>query len=251
MAGILLFLLARAAGGAAEPAAIVSYNVWFDDITGSVRYPQIIDHLAATVPAVICLQECTPAFANQLRTSRLAGSYTIHHLGQDRPYANLILTRGPARATGIVALPSRMGRVAPWVEVELAGTIHRVYSVHLESLDTGASPELRRRQLAAILADTASHPAILAGDFNFGEGAGEEAGLPDGWREAGAGGGPTFDPVGNSLAAATAVAGEEPRRLDRIIGLRTGDLRDYAVERVFYSDHYPIHATVTPVEPPR
>jgi endonuclease/exonuclease/phosphatase family metal-dependent hydrolase len=233
----LLLMLTCAAG---EKLTVLSANVWFDDASGEQRYPAILARLAAADPTVICLQECTESFLARLRASPLAQRYRIHPDAPIDGYGNLVLSRTAPAAVGIVRLPSRMGRKAPWIDLPWEGQRVRIFSVHLESLDLEVSVRLRNRQLPAIAAQ-ATAPAMIVGDFNFGDQDTAAHPLPPGFTDAAATLGgvlePTYDPVRNPLARQTAEPGEPARRLDRFLASAEVKATAYRRESWGLSDH--------------
>lgn len=251
----LVAILALAAALDGAELRIVSWNVWFDEASGAQRYPRIIAHLRAQDADVICLQECTRGFRERLAASELARDYRISQGDDPAGYCNAILTRAAPLAAGVIALPSRMGRSAPWVDVALGARRLRVVNVHLESLDTDASIARRAQQLALIVA-AAPAPCAIVGDVNFGDADARRPELPAGWSDLaqalGRAGTVTYDVERNPFARASAAPGEPGRRLDRMLlspGL-TG--RDYAVQAVGLSDHEAILGVVAAAEqPPR
>ncbi len=238
----LLFLamcLLTTAVSSAERMTILSYNVYFDDQSGAIRYPQIITHISNRAPDIICLQECTPTFLALLKNTDALRGYTIYPKDQSGSYFNLILSKRPATAAGVLRLPTRMGRSAPFIEVDIQGTLTRFYCIHLESLDEAGSVRLRSAQLSALVEHMRNKPAILVGDFNFSAQAEGAEQIPtDGeWKMAEE---PTFDPLHNPVARETASDGEPPRRLDRIHSFFGAGQGRCSRDLVFYSDHFPI-----------
>jgi len=238
----LLFLvmcLLTTAVSAAERMTFLSYNVFFDDPSGEIRYPQIIAHITSRSPDIVCLQECTPTFLALLKDAGSLRDYTIYPEGQTGAYFNLILSKRPTAAAGVLRLPSRMGRSAPFIDVDIQGTLTRLYCIHLESLEGEGSVRMRSAQLLVLVEHMQKKPAILVGDFNFSADAEVTDLIPakGEWEMADE---PTFDPVHNPLARETASDDEPPRRLDRIHSLFGASQGTCIRELVFYSDHYPI-----------
>lgn len=229
--------------------ALLSYNVYFDDRSGKQRYPQIIDYLQASGADVIALQEVTPDFFARLKSSPLG---RVYHLHPERPtgaYFNVLLTRDKPSYSGIKRLRSRMGRAALYVDIALGEGSLRLINLHLESLDNAGSQRLRRVQLESVGALLVGN-SVLLGDFNFTLGSELDTqaplGLIDSGEAAAAQAQPTYDRERNRLADSTADWGEPSRRLDRIYFSEALTSSDYRVERLPYSDHYPVRVRISP-----
>eukprot|EP00727_Mastigamoeba_balamuthi_P012540 m51a1_g7909 putative endonuclease exonuclease phosphatase family protein (898) ;mRNA; r:169301-174200 len=206
---------------------VVTYNVLFhENAHGALRHPRLLDVVRAEDPDVVCLQEVTPPFLAQLlATAWVRDSYWISDCVGDTvtPYGTVMLARVPAAALTVTELPSRLCRRAIAALFEFEGNRSlAVVTAHLESFPEDS--EWRRAQLACMAALAQQSPdAVIAGDFNFGDGP-EDAGLPEGYAdlwpllhagEGGGDGGVTFDPQGNGMTGA--LGSTRRARLDRVL----------------------------------
>ncbi|MET9610950.1 poly(A) polymerase [Streptomyces sp. NPDC006512] len=258
----------RAEPVAAAPARVrlLSWNTLWDRydaplIATARRRPLLLADLEAADADVIALQEVEPALlALVLAAPWVRAGYTLGtdpHGGDVPGCGLLILSRLPVREAGLHVL--RRHKAVAAVTVDTAAGPLVVAATHLTSDHTENGAALRAVQLARIAEGTAGLEADLAllGDFNDGrsgaEGPAAALGLRDAWSEVhGAGDDtPTFDPVGNPLAAVGSLTGR-PGRLDRIL-LRSSAARVAAAalrgdspapEGLFISDHYGVEATL-------
>ncbi|RKH04027.1 poly(A) polymerase [Corallococcus carmarthensis] len=228
--------------GQALPAAatltVATFNVLFDLYDAELlaterRTPAALALLRETDADVIALQEVTPTFLKAL----LAAPWVREHYWlSDGPGANTVATYGQV-------LLSRVPLASVWqrvfsrdkriitAELRLAEGTLWVATPHLTSDRDASGASARAVQVEALLewarvlgstSDTEPADLVLAGDFNFGDGAPEtesfaRAGFVDAWSslrpsEAGE----TFNPRLNTLAAITTVSGTL-RRLDRVL----------------------------------
>jgi endonuclease/exonuclease/phosphatase family metal-dependent hydrolase len=145
---------------------VLTWNIWFDDLSSQHRLNALLCELLASAPDLACLQEVRPGVAEALRASiPLCSVYDISCNDVGR-YGNLTLVRKDFDATfAVMQLPTRMGRNLLLAECRsrLPGLL--IGNVHLESL---AHEDLRREQLLAAGNALKNHPrALLCGDFNF------------------------------------------------------------------------------------
>lgn len=179
---------------------ILTWNVWFEPFAFAARAAATFATIAARRPAVVALQEVTPAFLGALlreewATQRYAFSSTDTSEGDwlvntDEggvcPYGCVLLVDKSLHPTfRVVPLVSDMERSLIVAHLLLpGGAVLSVSTVHLES--QGTQPT-RRRQLRTIARELAATPvvataaaaagvgggprtappAILVGDFNF------------------------------------------------------------------------------------
>ena len=239
---------------------VLTYNVLADPTFHEhLRVPALLDILEASGADVIALQEVAPWFIDSLRRRPWTKSYHFSRHGGEvvAPGGDLILSRYPIRSSRYVELPSEQRRGVLWSEIELGAEVLAVATVHLESpLEDGP---LRRKQLERVFEILADYPrAILLGDFNFGDGEAEGAAIPslysDPWRGLNPDApGYTWDMERSQMAREGAFAGEQSRRLDRILVRWPGSEprkatiignRPVAVPGVFPSDHFGLVAEV-------
>ncbi|MFD3872601.1 poly(A) polymerase [Streptomyces sp. NPDC058623] len=252
-------------GAAPRRVRLLTWNTLWDRydaplISTALRRPLLLADLAAADADVMALQEVEPALLKMvLAAPWIRDGYV---LGTD-PYGGdvsgcglLLLSRLPVREAGLHMLRRHKGVAA--VTVDTAAGPLVVAATHLTSDHTENGAGRRAEELARIAEGTAGLDADLAllGDFNDGRsGAGPATtlGLRDAWSEVhGADDDtPTFDPVGNPLAAVGSLTGR-PGRLDRIL-LRSSAARvpaaalrgdAPAAEGLFISDHYGVEATL-------
>lgn len=219
---------------------ILSYNVWFDDISGlSHRYQQITDFIAKEDPDYVCLQEVTPVYLAILKKAFLA-NYQIYDDGlSKKSYGNVVLTKSGNAEVQILPLKTRMNRTALIVQ----DNHYSIVNIHLESLlkDTN----LREQQLSQIINHTQQRPnLIICGDFNFGDDEKENeliSKFTDTGKKSGV---PTYDITHNSWAEQNKFPDEPTRRLDKILMRTTKKQLRLEVKKLKFSDHYPIVLTI-------
>ncbi|NBD13103.1 poly(A) polymerase [Corallococcus silvisoli] len=231
----------RDTGHALTPSAsltVATFNVLFDLYDAELlaterRTPATLALLRDTDADVIALQEVTPPFLRAL----LAEPWVREHYWLTEgpgattvvPYGQVLLSRIPlasvwqrgfSRDKRLVAAELRFSDATLWVATP-----------HLTSNRDASGAAARTVQVQALLdwaralegtSPSESPDLMLAGDFNFGDGAPEaeafaRAGFLDAWSalrpsEAGE----TFNPRLNPLAALTTVSGRL-QRLDRIL----------------------------------
>jgi len=153
-------------------------------IAFNVQYALHVDRAVALLrsnaelrdPDIVLLQEMDErgahAFADSLGFSYIYFPATRNPVTK-RDFGNAILSRYPIEDVRKIILP-HLGRFERAQRAAVSATIRvgerriRVYSVHLATfIENG--PHERRAQLAAVLADADSFPAVvLGGDFNSG-----------------------------------------------------------------------------------
>ncbi|MFP2896216.1 poly(A) polymerase [Corallococcus sp. 4LFB] len=223
-----------------KPASltVATFNVLFDLYDAELlaterRTPAALTLLRETDTDVIALQEVTPSFLRALLAEHWVrehywmsdgpGAHTVERYGQ------VLLSRVPF-ASVWQRVFSRDKRIIT-AELRLAEGPLWVATPHLTSNRDPSGASARAVQIEALLewaralgatGDQAAPDLMLAGDFNFGDGAPEaeafsRAGFVDAWSalrpsEAGE----TFNPRLNTLAALTTVSGRL-QRLDRVL----------------------------------
>lgn len=164
-------LLAPAAGG--DTIRVVTFNVKYSE-----RVQEAITLLRGDTALgradVVLLQEMDEPGVRAVADS-LGMSWVYYpasrHPRTGRDFGNAVLARWPIVDDRKVVLPHlarlrRSQRVAVGATVLVGDLPLRVYSVHLSTM-IGNGPTQRREQLAAVLEDAASYPAVvIAGDFN-------------------------------------------------------------------------------------
>ncbi|MFC1589813.1 endonuclease/exonuclease/phosphatase family protein [Pseudomonadota bacterium] len=230
----------------AKDISIMSWNVYFDDATGYQRYPEIIRTISEQKPDVVCLQEVTNKFIGQLTSSSNLAGYLFTNSHGDGAYKNIILSKPRISSSGIINLPTKMNRYAPYIETEINGKSTVVINLHLDSMmdDT----ELRISQLEKVVEFTNNaHSFVLCGDLNFGDGDKENEFVSTHFKDIGAKNKQvTYDVENNVLAEKTKFLLEKSRRLDHILISDDIQASNYRVLITPYSDHYPITADLTP-----
>ncbi|MHA7630114.1 poly(A) polymerase [Corallococcus sp. M7] len=226
------------------PLTVATFNVLFDLYDAQLlaterRTPAALTLLHETGADVIALQEVTPSFLKAL----LAESWVRERYWMSdgpgaqtvMPYGQVLLSRVPL-ASVWQRVFSRDKRIIT-AELHLSGGTLWVATPHLTSDRDASGASARAVQVEALLewarvlgstSDTEAPDLVVAGDFNFGDGAPEaesfaRAGFVDAWSslrpsEAGE----TFNPRLNTLAAVTTVSGAL-RRLDRVLVMSPSD----------------------------
>lgn len=270
---------------------ILTWNVSLRDFLRKERADTVRKHILNTLPDVVAFQEMTPEYYDMLRSdSEFSSMYRLIPATTAAIRGRLAMaTRLPLRSHRYVKLPGRMGRYAQILEIELdpedngqaeqspssEGTdtdskgphILTVINLHLESyLQDGP---IRARQLRFI-APLIRKPAVVLGDFNFGDGpeAGQEwkavpPGYRDLWKEVHEDRpGLTWNQEENPLALRFKFDGERSRRLDYILlyesawklaGINlvgTEKVLQYQGEAIPPSDHYGVMAELLPIRNP-
>ena len=240
---ILILLYHSVTNAFTEELHIISYNVYFDDQTGINRYPEILKLIQKENYNIIALQECTPRFIELLLKDKHLNKYTMAFGNAIHGYQNILLTSLPVSKQGDITLTTKMGRSAPYIILENSHT--QIINVHLESglFDEDA----RKKQINEILdAGKNSDNLIIAGDFNFGDGANEELLFSQFYDIGEEGKQKTYDTEINLLAQSTKFIFESSRRLDRIYvkcdACKSTKLNIIDAE---YSDHWAISTQIT------
>ncbi|KJS61482.1 RNA repair domain-containing protein [Streptomyces rubellomurinus] len=220
-----------AAGAGAGRLRVVTWNTLWDRydaplIATARRRPLLLAALAAADADVIALQEVEPALVDGLlAASWVRDGYTLH-LDPGGPdiaeYGLLLLSRLPVLAAGRHVLGPHKAVAA--VTVRTAAAPLTVAAVHLSSDHSPEGPARRQAELARLAEGFAALEGelLVLGDFNDARsgpaGPAAALGLRDAWTQARgpADDTPTFDPVGNPLAAVSSLTGRAGR-LDRVL----------------------------------
>ena len=224
LTGCLVFFGTARAETDTQSLSILSWNVWFDDETGHWRYPLILDEINRQDADIVTLQETTTLFISLLKNHALIKQYHITLSQQGASYQNLTLSKKVPNSQQVLRLESYQGRKALLLEISSPALCEplSIANVHLESpLD---DEYLRTQQLQQITQLLGNHnPAIIAGDFNFGNGATEEKSIPQAYQDAASQDNwkneVTYNIEQNSWAEQTKYWFESSRRLDRIYSL--------------------------------
>ena len=155
---------------------VVTYNIEFARrIDEAIAVLRDTPELAGA--DVVLLQEMT-AEATARVASALGMGFVyypaIHHRRARQDFGNAVLSRWPIEHDAKLVLPHRSRyagtqRAATVATIRVDTTAVRVYSTHLGT-PADISARGRREQLAAILRDAASFPAVVVGgDMNTGE----------------------------------------------------------------------------------
>ncbi|MEU7821599.1 poly(A) polymerase [Catellatospora sp. NPDC049133] len=251
---------------AAVPAApgrlrLLTWNTLWDRydadrIDTARRRPLLLAALQAADADVIALQEVEPELLALLRDAPwVRAAYTLNAAPDTAAHGGLVLlSRLPVREAGSHRLAPHKAAVA--IVVDTAAGPLAIAATHLSS-DHSTDGAGRRQdeltRLAEGLADIAAN-LVLLGDFND-DGTAPTAmlGMDDAWTQAHgpADSTPTFDPVGNPLAAVSSLSGV-PRRLDRVLLRGRAAVTAAALvgdrpepDGLFPSDHYGVAVDLT------
>jgi len=221
------------------------------------RWTRLLADAAELRPDLIAFQEVTDPFLQILRKEPwVRKAYAISDPRGDSisSYGSVIVSRRPILRHEVLALDSEMDRKLVAIEIEVAGSVWTVATVHLESLE---SATIRGRQLEQVFEHLGSAPnVILCGDFNFCSSWKEEnRRIPkefvDVWPAASVDRGFTVDTELNATRARK-TNGERRERFDRIL-VRSSQARPTEVRLVgtkqvkgetpalFPSDHFGVY----------
>ena len=249
---------------------VVSYNVGrFASAAKGLKLNEqecvdsVFRYLLGTGADIICLQEFH--FPGGLRTKdyleeRFRNYQAEYYLNQNAHgfYGNVILSRFPVRSKGKLDLP-KSANIAMYADIDVRGNMLRVYNCHLESYnietekfthDLGTDSTLVRRtelkmkhsierragQVDMMVSSMESSPyeSLVVGDFNDSPVSCTfrrlSRGRSDAFVKAGKGYGATYRLFWPLL------------RIDYILYPSHFDCAGYRMEKVKYSDHYPIQA---------
>ncbi len=243
---------------------ILTYNVLGSEHQDHLRQPALFKILQESQADIICLQEASRSLVSELQDqSWFQGHYHGPlYKGIDAiANGNYICARHPVLRVEKIQHPGPQGRESLVVHLRVHGRQLGVATCHLESmLEDGA---IRARQLDQIFPLLAQDDdAILAGDFNFGDGEQPDSAhldpqYQDLWlalrpTEPGY----TWDIEKSAMARRGSFVGEPSRRLDRIL-LRSDYWRAQNIRilgnkalkegegRLFPSDHFALCGVVT------
>lgn len=244
---IILLLLSTllSLSALADSLTVMSWNVYFDDISDKTRYENIIKTILKTDPDIICLQEVTDQFINQLSNNRQLKKYTFNNIQGNKNYRNITLSKIKPIQSGIIKLSSNMNREAPFIKIQLNHNPLSIINLHLDSMPNDTA--LRIVQLKQVLQYTKNkNQLLLCGDVNFGNHDKENIFVNTMFKDAAKSDTTkTYDVDKNHLARKTKFIFEESRRLDRILTKGKITTSNYHVLILPYSDHYPIISTLS------
>lgn len=254
----------RPAGAASVPRtlSLLTYNVLADADPADRRTSALLKLLGDSRADVIALQEVAPWFLARLQAAAWVRPYHATTFGGRvaAPGGQLVLSRHPIERSLARMLPGPQRRTVVVAVIRLApGRRVAVATAHMESfLEDGP---VRARQLERIFALVAGYDgAVVLGDFNFGDGEQPETGrldrrYTDLWLALHPGEpGYTWDMERSIMARRGSFAGEQSRRLDRILvrleGYRPSAVRiigQWPVQpggEIFPSDHFGLVGTL-------
>ncbi|MFH9548325.1 poly(A) polymerase [Streptomyces sp. NPDC017435] len=265
---------AHAPGGTVrDRIRVLTWNTLWDRydshrIDTARRRPLLLDELERADADVIALQEAERGLLVMLLDAPwVRADYTIgtDPRGKDVDDCGLLLlSRLPVRESALHVLGRHKAVTA--VVVDTASGPLTVAATHLTSDHSENGPTRRDAELTALAEGSAGTEGnlVLVGDFNDGgPGPARTLGMLDAWTEIHGphDDSPTFDPVGNPLAAVSSLSGRVSR-LDRVLvrpaaGARATGARLLGTtptpEGLYVSDHYGVAAdlycgTGTPVD---
>ncbi len=256
---ILLFSASSPLAGRGKPVTlrVLTYNVYGYEKISESRVRSIMRTFIRSRADVIALQEVRPWLLKRMRgLAPLAGyHWSWKEKSGFSPGKVLLLSRHRLENVEYHRLPSPEDRYVCVADIRVKGRRVTVAALHLTSPMN--FEKKRIEQLQVVQKKLAGRgPAVILGDFNFGEGSPEAGwiagqGMKDLWKELKPGEpGYTWNMEENELSRKNAFVGEESRRLDRIyydpaafrplsVELITGE-RPCAKNVPYASDHYAV-----------
>ncbi|GAA3873508.1 hypothetical protein GCM10022243_43320 [Saccharothrix violaceirubra] len=241
----------HAAGGTG--LRVLTWNTLWDRFDRELihtarRRPLLLDLIAAADADVIALQEVERDLLAAL-TRHLPGYALDADPARVEDTGLVLLSRLPVLESARLDLGPHKAVHAIVVD---AGDPVTVAVTHLTSDHTAGGAAIRTAQLAVIAEALApvEGDVVLVGDFNHG-GTLPVLGMRDAWTELHDDDAPTFDPVGNPLAAVSSLSGRSAR-LDRVFVrgtaavLRADLVGTRPVDGLFASDHYGVVVDLGP-----
>ena len=242
--GLYLIVLALSTNTSATEITVMSWNVYFNDVSGKKRYPKIINTIEKHQADIICLQEATDTFIKNIQASSLNKQYKLIITSENKNYRNIILTKLKSISSGSIQIPTNMNRSVPYIIFTINNTLIRLANVHLDSMlnDT----ELRIKQIDKILSHIEPNESlILCGDVNYGDDDKENTFTNIHFKDSAASDKrTTYNTIKNKLATKTKFLTENSRRLDRIFIRGELSSTNYNLYEYPFSDHYPISSTI-------
>ena len=150
--------------------SLVTWNVWFDSLERTARYNHIFQTIQSIKPDIVCLQEVTPYFVEQLKLwPEILKFYSFSDQLDSAsiiPYGVAVLCRKSLSPEfKFVALPTNMYRKLLITDFQIDKQMFTIGTVHLESLN---NQKMREEQLVICSQQLNSRPfSLLCGDFNF------------------------------------------------------------------------------------
>jgi endonuclease/exonuclease/phosphatase family metal-dependent hydrolase len=257
-------------GEAAQHIKVMSYNVHLFGILGKeknmVTLPGIVDFIEKEAPDIVCLQEISTF--DTAAVNRAFGQYPYHHyhlnFRKNGAFFGLAtFSRYPITDGGEFTFPNTSNRCA-FADIAIGQQTVRVYNTHLQSVHINLEKtalrlqqeELRSEELRDVSGrlktgfikratqvnritahmDAAPFPIIVCGDFNdtpvsytYRKMKGART---DGFTKAGSGIISTYKSFWPAF------------RIDYIFSDTRFDVAQYKTEKVAFSDHYPVIATL-------
>ena len=155
--------------------SLVSWNIWFDNFECKLRYDYILQYIRNHKPDVVCLQEVTNKFINQLRIdySDILSEYCFSDSNVDSatviPYGVATLCKRELFPTfSFEYFPTKMYRKLLVTEFMIGKVPFKIGTVHLESLNNQATREQQLKVCSKRFEDVEDNTfSIICGDFNF------------------------------------------------------------------------------------
>lgn len=150
--------------------SVFDWNIQGTNYYTSVGFDKIAPVLEKTEADIYCFQEAEELMTKLADFDNLKQLYYIYPDGSQN--RNLLLSRFPIVAGGDIVFPSLADKQskslenALWADIEIDGTIVRIYNCHFEIV--GVGPKERAAQLQFVLthAKNYAEPTIICGDLN-------------------------------------------------------------------------------------
>ena len=149
---------------------VLTWNIWFGNLSRSLRYESIMTKSLDAQPDVICFQECTPYFVvNHLsKNHRMMAEYEMSDDGIGSSLGSygvlMLIKKELVPSFSYSSFQSNMGRGLMLGCIKIQNETVSFGTVHLESL---ANHDYRTAQLRQCNIQLSSSHNILCGDFNF------------------------------------------------------------------------------------
>jgi endonuclease/exonuclease/phosphatase family metal-dependent hydrolase len=237
-----------------DSLTIVTYNVLADEELAGIRLKPLLKLLELANADIIVMQECLPFMVSALKNESWTSSYKFlpDNGATFQTGAFCIMSKFPVEDSYFEMLPGNLQeRGTLIVHLKVGKSKLAVATVHLESnLESGPTRAVQLKRVFSLLDN--STEAILAGDFNFGDGEEPESSAlkkeyVDCWKTLRPDDpGYTWDIEKSEWAKKESFPGEPSRRLDRVI-IKTelwapSEAQIIGTERikagVFPSDHF-------------
>ena len=155
--------------------SLVSWNIWFDDFEYKLRYDYILQYVRFHKPHIVCLQEVTLRFINQLKIGYpdILSEYCFSDTNLDSvtviPYGVATLCRRELSPSfSFEYFPTKMCRKLLVTEFTIDEVPFRIGTVHLESLNNQPTREQQLKVCSKRFEDNSGkYVSVICGDFNF------------------------------------------------------------------------------------